>query len=218
MLLDRNALLQVRNSEVFGRNQDWILTTWVDSLDYPTVRTGSGSCFQYTPGNRLIQHPSSHPTVTVVTRGPRAMIHDCRVPAVKNGQFRTHEIFDLFSSEHSTGSPATSRRRNRGPEELLKFRAVIRGRYEFLKHFVRRPIAGHFRQAEPRCLLDYLRRCAFGVYEFVNILHYRQSPSTVMFQARRNGVGFCLAAGAMNDLADGQFTLNGQFEGSAQHW
>jgi hypothetical protein len=60
------------------------------------------------------------------------MIHDCRVPAIKNGQFRTQEIFELFSSQNSTGGPATSRRRNRGPEELLKFRAVIRGRYEYL--------------------------------------------------------------------------------------
>jgi hypothetical protein len=80
------------------------------------------------------------------------MIHDCRVPAIKNGQFRTQEIFELFSSENSTGGPATSRRRNRGPEELLKFRAVIRGRYEFLKHFVRRLIAGHFRHCRTALL------------------------------------------------------------------
>jgi hypothetical protein len=37
MLLDQNALLPVQNSEAFGRNQYWTLTTWVDSRGFASL-------------------------------------------------------------------------------------------------------------------------------------------------------------------------------------
>src|SRR6059058_1177438 len=72
-------------------------------------------------------------------------------------------------------------------EHFIELAPVDGGRGEFAVHSVGRFIAAHFREAEPRGVLDDFRMRTFGVDQVVDRGHERQSPSTAMFQAKRNG-------------------------------